>query len=113
MSTSRQFDAKEVARIANILGVADEVDLEQLRRGMAIELEHGRRDSLTDVTGDEPLITAKIALAHLREIPDYYDRLARMGERAFRRGWRRRMSPRNLLTVGALPGMPIPRGSRP
>lgn len=43
MNTSRQFDAKEVARIANILGVADEVDLEQLRRGMATELEHGRR----------------------------------------------------------------------
>ena len=45
---------------------------------MAIGLEHGRRDPLTDVTGDDPLITAKIALAHLREIPDYYDRLARM-----------------------------------
>lgn len=78
MNTSQAFEAKAVARIAKILGVADEVDLEQLRRGMAVELEHGRRDPLTDVTGDDPLITAKIALAHLREIPDYYDCLARM-----------------------------------
>lgn len=78
MITARPFDEKEVAWIAKILGVADEVDLDQLRRGMAVELEHGRRDPLTDVTNDDPLLTAKIALAHLREMPDYYDRLARM-----------------------------------
>lgn len=78
MITSRPFDAQEVAWIAKILGIADEVDLDQLRRGMAVELEHGRRDPLTDVTNDDPLLTAKIALAHLREMPDYYDRLGRM-----------------------------------
>jgi hypothetical protein len=78
MITSRPFDPQEVAWIAKILGVADEVDLIQLRRGMDVELEHGRRDPLTDVTNDDPLITAKIAIAHLREMPDYYDRLARM-----------------------------------
>jgi hypothetical protein len=53
-------------------------DAEQLRRGMDIELEHGRRDPLTDVTDDDPLITVRIAWAHLKEFPDYYDRLARM-----------------------------------
>ncbi|MGH2380579.1 MAG: DUF5661 family protein [Candidatus Limnocylindria bacterium] len=78
MISSRPFSAVEVAWIAKILGVINEVDLEQLRRGMTVELEHGRRDPLTDVTGDDPLLTAKIAIAHLREIPDYYDRLARM-----------------------------------
>ena len=78
MITARPFDEKEVAWIAKILGVADEVDLDQLRRGMAVELEHGRRDPLTDVTNDDPLLTAKIALAHLGEMPDYYGRLARM-----------------------------------
>ena len=78
MITSRTFDEKEVAWIAKVLGVADEVDLDQLSRGMAVELEHGRRDPLSDVTNDDPLITAKIAIAHLREMPDYYDRLARM-----------------------------------
>ena len=60
------------------LGVAHEVDLEQLRIGMEVELEHGRREQLTNVTDDDPLLTAKIALAHLRELPDYYVRLAVM-----------------------------------
>ena len=45
---------------------------------MDVELEHGARDPDTDVTGDDPLLTGKIALAHLRELPDYYTRLARM-----------------------------------
>jgi hypothetical protein len=70
MLTSRRFDAKEVAWIASVLGVADEIDMDQLRRGMDVELEHGRRDPLTDVTNDDPLVTAKIAIAHLRELPD-------------------------------------------
>ncbi len=72
------YATDEVERIARVLGVEREVDLEQLRRGMSVELEHGRRDPLTNVTDDDPLMTAKIALAHLREFPDYYDRLERM-----------------------------------
>jgi hypothetical protein len=40
------------------------------------ELEHGLRDPETDVTGNDSIITAKIALAHLKEFPDYYTRLA-------------------------------------
>ena len=51
-------------------------DLEALRRGMAVELEHGRRAPETNLTNDDPVLTARIALAHLREMPDYYDRLA-------------------------------------
>ena len=45
---------------------------------MDVELEHGTRDSDTDVTRDDPLVTGKIALAHLREMSDYYTRLAQM-----------------------------------
>ncbi|MEO5985468.1 MAG: DUF5661 family protein [Candidatus Limnocylindria bacterium] len=78
MSTTPAFGPEECAKIARALGVDQEIDLDQLRRGMAVELEHGSRDPLTDVTGDDPLTTAKIALTHLREIPDYYDRLERM-----------------------------------
>ena len=58
------------------------VDLEEFRRGMEVELEHGRRDPATDVTGDDLLLTGKIALAHLNEFPDYYMRLAKMEEEA-------------------------------
>lgn len=72
------FLPEEVAALAERLGVTDEVDLNQLRIGMEVELEHGRRDPLTNVTDNDPLLTAKIALAHLRELPDYYTRLAAM-----------------------------------
>jgi len=46
--------------------------------GMDVELEHGTVDSNTNVTNDDPLITGKIALAHLNELPDYYTRLDKM-----------------------------------
>ena len=53
-------------------------DVEQFRMGMNVELEHGTQDPATDVTGDDPIVTAKIALAHLNEFADYYTRLAVM-----------------------------------
>ena len=53
-------------------------DVAQFRIGMNVELEHGARDPETDVTGDDVLVTAKIARAHLNEFPDYYSRLAVM-----------------------------------
>ncbi len=53
-------------------------DVEQFHTGLEVELEHGARDADTNVTGDDVLLTGKIALAHLRELPDYYTRLARM-----------------------------------
>ena len=61
---------------------AGDVDLEQFRMGLAIELEHGTQDPATNVTNDDETITGKIALAHLREIPDYYTRLAAMEREA-------------------------------
>jgi hypothetical protein len=63
---------------------AGDVDLEQFRLGLAIELEHGTQDPATNVTNDDETITGKIALAHLREIPDYYTRLAAMEREAER-----------------------------
>ena len=52
--------------------------LEQFRMGMDVELEHGTADPQTNVTGDDLIMTAKIARAHLNEFPDYYTRLAKM-----------------------------------
>jgi hypothetical protein len=81
MSDRPSFSPAEAARVAAVLGLdfaALPFDLEQFRRGMEVELEHGRRDPETNVTGDDALTTGKIALAHLREIPDYYTRLAKM-----------------------------------
>jgi hypothetical protein len=75
------FSAEQAVAVATELGIDFDVtpfDLEQFRRGMEVELEHGRRDPITDVTHDDPIVTGKIAWAHLREMPDYYDRLDAM-----------------------------------
>jgi len=72
------FTNEEVLSVANQLGILwEEVqfDLDQFTKGMSVELEHGSRDPETNVTNDDPLLTGKIALAHLREFPDYYTRL--------------------------------------
>jgi Protein of unknown function (DUF5661) len=75
------FEPNEAQEVATRLGLdfaAEPFALEEFRRGMDVELEHGQRDPATNVTGDDALTTGKIALAHLREIPDYYTRLAHM-----------------------------------
>jgi hypothetical protein len=54
------------------------VDPGQFRRGLEVELEHGTRDPETNVTNDDLALTGKIALAHLREFPDYYTRLDKL-----------------------------------
>lgn len=46
---------------------------EEYLEGINIELEHGVVDSETNVTSDDPLMTGKIALAHLSEAPLYYN----------------------------------------
>jgi len=79
MNTPKQFSSDEAKRIGDSLRVDwDQVDLEQFRMGLLVELEHGTRDRETNVTDDDPSLTARIALAHLKEFPDYYTRLAVM-----------------------------------
>lgn len=81
MSTKNHFTAETAKEIGEKLGITwDKWDVEQFRRGMDVELEHGTIDSNTNVSDDDPLVTGKIALAHLNEIPDYYDRLDKMEE---------------------------------
>ena len=50
----------------------------ELAMGKKVELEHGTVTPPTNITGNDPVETLKIAMAHLNEIPDYYTRLARM-----------------------------------
>lgn len=83
MSSKRQFTTDEARRIGDALKVDwSKVRLEQFRLGLAVELEHGARDPSTNVTNDDELTTGKIALAHLNEFPDYYDRLSVMEREA-------------------------------
>lgn len=83
MSSKKVFTAEKAKEIGEKLGIKwDKFDVEQFRRGMDVELEHGTENSLTNVSNDDPLITGKIALAHLNEFPDYYTRLDKMEEEA-------------------------------
>lgn len=77
----KHFTTEEALRVSEKLGIdwtESPFDLEQFRRGLDVELEHGTHDPETNVTNDDPVMTGKIALAHLRELPDYYTRLERM-----------------------------------
>lgn len=83
MVAKKHFSHEEAKRIGEMPGVRwDKFDVDQFRRGMDVELEHGLHDPNTNVIDDDPLITGKIALAHLNEFPDYYDRLEKMEEEA-------------------------------
>jgi hypothetical protein len=85
MTESKRFPTEEARRIGEALGVDwSQFDVEQFRMGLDVELEHGTVDPATNVTGDDPVLTGKIALAHLNEFPDYYTRLAAMEEEAER-----------------------------
>jgi hypothetical protein len=76
MSEKKQFSSIEAREIGDQLGVDwGNIDPEQFRRGLEVELEHGSRDQETNVTNNDPLLTGKIAWAHLKEFPDYYTRL--------------------------------------
>jgi Protein of unknown function (DUF5661) len=80
---SKHFTMEEAKRIGEALGVDwNKFDVEQFRRGLDVELEHGVRDLQTNVTHDNEMITGKIALAHLNEYPDYYTRLDKMEKEA-------------------------------
>lgn len=75
-------DAAAALAKAGIDISGQEYGLEDVRDGMNVELEHGTRYADLNVTGDDPVTTARIALAHLREFPDYYQRLAVMEQQA-------------------------------
>lgn len=79
--TTGRFTAVEAQRLGAEIGIdwrTSPFDVGQFRMGLDVELEHGAHDPETNVTDDDPILTAKIAWAHLKELPDYYTRLAAM-----------------------------------
>ena len=79
MSEGAVFTADQAREVGEQIGIdwgASRFDVEQLRMGMDVELEHGTHYPETNVTNDDVVVTAKIARAHLNEFPDYYTRLA-------------------------------------
>ncbi len=91
MESRKEFTEEEAKEIGEELGIKwNKFDVDQFRRGINVELEHGSENLLTNVTNDDFLVTGKIALAHLNEFPDYYDRLEKMEEEADK-FWEKRM----------------------
>ena len=65
----------DVLYAASILNINfDKFTPEEFLDGLNIESEHGKVNSNTNVTNDDLIITAKIALAHLNEFPNYYNK---------------------------------------
>lgn len=83
MSAKKHFTPEQAREIGEKLGITwDRFDVAQFHMGLEVELEHGLHDPDTDVTGNDPLLTGKIALAHLNEFADYYTRLEKMEREA-------------------------------
>jgi len=79
MESKKNFTTEEAKQIGESLGIDwSKFDVEQFRKGMDVELEHGSRDLKTNITNDDSVMTGKIAFAHLNEFPDYYARLEEM-----------------------------------
>lgn len=78
-TAKKTFSADEAKQVGEKLEIKwDKYDVEQFRMGMDVELEHGKVDPNTNATNDDPILTGKIALAHLNELRDYYTRLEKL-----------------------------------
>jgi len=79
----QKITLQEAETIGNTLGILwNDISLEEFVMGMNVELEHGTKFPETNVTGNDPLLTGKIAWAHLKKFPDYYTRLAKLESEA-------------------------------
>jgi len=68
------FTLEDAYLAASLLKINfDKFTIQDFLSGMNVELEHGYVNPNTNVTSDDLLITAKIALAHLNEYPNYYN----------------------------------------
>lgn len=69
------YNLKDALYAAQILGINfNSFSIQEFLDGINIELEHGIINPKTNVTNNNLIITAKIALAHLNEFPNYYNK---------------------------------------
>lgn len=72
----KKFNKEEAVEIAKLLNVDfEKICMEEFLMGLNVELEHGTKFKETNITFDDPIMTGKIALAHLNEKGDYYSKL--------------------------------------
>ena len=66
---------EDVWYIANLLNIKfDKFSANDLFEGINVEMEHGTKNINTNITNDDLIMTSKIALAHLNEFPNYYNK---------------------------------------
>ena len=69
------FNDYEILSVVNYLNIDfSKFPFEDFKRGINVELEHGLENPQTNVTNNNLIETAKIALAHLNELPNYYNK---------------------------------------
>ena len=69
------FTNIEILEVAKKLGINfDKFNFDDFKRGIIVELEHGLVNIKTNITNNNLEKTAKIALAHLNEFPNYYNK---------------------------------------
>lgn len=69
------YNMQDALYAAKVLGINfDKFSKEEFLEGLNIESEHGSISPKTNVTNDDIFLTAKIALAHLNEYPNYYNK---------------------------------------
>jgi hypothetical protein len=89
----KKISRSKIKSVVEKLGVnLKVVSLKTLQIAVKIEMEHGLQLVKTNVTNDDLLKTLKIALAHLNEFPDYYERLIKMEKQA-EKYWKNKNKP--------------------
>jgi hypothetical protein len=79
------YGEKEANQLAKELSIDfNRIPINEFVKGLNVETEHGSKYEDTNITHDIDILTAKLALAHLRHIPDYYTRLEKMMHEAYR-----------------------------
>jgi hypothetical protein len=68
-----QEEAATILKIVNTKSM--DIPLEDFRKGLEVELEHGTRFDDANITNNHPVLTGKIVIAHLKETMDYYQRI--------------------------------------
>ena len=72
-SVVSEEEASTILKIVNTKSM--EIPIEDFRKGLEVELEHGTRFDDANVTNNHPILTGKIVIAHLKETMDYYRRI--------------------------------------
>jgi len=97
--TYKKFTTEQARIIGEAIGIDfNAIYLDEFRMGLSIELEHGSHDPETNVIDNDEHLAGKIAWAHLKEIRDYYTRLAKMeseGESYWRKKIKNKLARRN------------------